>query len=468
MWFCRCHPTHDLPPSIEWGSLYQIPTKIANWYKTHPLPSVPSEARFLDVAHTAQQRGEASDLRRQEEKRKRVANPNSLSCIKITRDVYRLIPQEVEMNKKVAYIIVGSILLLAAQGHRIYGADTSDELLAAIKSGDTAKVGQLLAAGADPNVRRQIGLTPLISAALEDRADIAKLLLDKGADANAKSDNGMTALMIAAAQGHKAVAELLLGKGADPNIRDGSGLTAYKMASLRHHEDVAALLRPHTVGSQDPVSSSLEVRQHFIITVLFPCLFSLMALFFLFIGLRGVVTKKPFLISARWLLVLVFLGFAPAMLQAVTPPTSGDGSGILMALRWLNPTVLVVVIIFLSFTLRGYTAFGVTDISFREGLLHSLKKLDFTYEETLSAVKLPTLGADLQVAVQSWIGTGQLKMKQRRFSTELCDIVEGMNEYYQSGAVSKANLTCCIFYAVIGVLLAVLAGFFLFGLGRIL
>ena len=78
------------------------------------------------------------------------------------------------------------------------------------QSGDTAKVGQLLATGADPNVRGQAGLTPLISAALGGKADIAKLLVDKGVDVNAKSDNGMTPLMVAASQGHKEVAQLLL------------------------------------------------------------------------------------------------------------------------------------------------------------------------------------------------------------------------------------------------------------------
>src|SRR5208283_3868035 len=88
---------------------------------------------------------------------------------------------------------------------------------------------------------------------------------------------------------------------------------------------------------------SLKMKPLFLITVLFPCLFGTMALFLLIIGLRGVVTKKPFLISARWLLVLVLLGFSPLMLQVVTLPTSGDGSGSLVALRWLVPIMLIVV-----------------------------------------------------------------------------------------------------------------------------
>ena len=204
------------------------------------------------------------------------------------------------------------------------------------------------------------------------------------------------------------------------------------------------------------------MQSGFLITVAFPFLFVVMASFFLLIGLRGVITKKPFLISAHWLLALLLLGVSSGMLQAVMLPKIVVGAGMVKAIRWLFPAILIVLFIFLCLTVRGYIAFGVNDVSFREGLLHSLRKLNLPYEETLSAVKLPTLGADLQVTVQSWMGTGQLKIRQRQFGTVLSDIVKGVNEYYESGAVSKANLTCCVFYAVIGAFLALLAAVFRF------
>lgn len=204
----------------------------------------------------------------------------------------------------------------------------------------------------------------------------------------------------------------------------------------------------------------------FLITVLFPLLFGVMALFFLAVGLRGIVFKKPFVISSRWFLILVLLGFSPSILLAIPFSGPSHSSGSLAVVQWLTPATLLVVAIFLYFALRGYTAFGVTDVSFREALVASLKRLDLPYEETLARVRLPTIGADLQVAVQSWIGTGQLKMKQRQFNKVLSDIVRGMNEHYQSGAASKMNLTCCIFYALMGVLMAVFAGVFLFAFGN--
>ena len=39
-----------------------------------------------------------------------------------------------------------------------------------------------------------------------------------------------------------------------------------------------------------------------IYSVLFPIVFGVMAIFFLGIGLRAILTKRPFLVSNRWLL----------------------------------------------------------------------------------------------------------------------------------------------------------------------
>jgi hypothetical protein len=210
------------------------------------------------------------------------------------------------------------------------------------------------------------------------------------------------------------------------------------------------------------------MRPGFLITVVLPCLFGVMAVFFLVIGLRGLLTKKPFLISGRWLLVIVLLGFAPGMIQAVALPSIGNEPGMITAFRLITPAMLFAVIIFWYFTLTGYIAFGVTDTSFREGLLASLRTRDLDYKESLSVVRLPTIGADLQVAVQSCLGTGQIRVKQRHLNRVLSNIVSGMNDYYQNHEGLKTNLTCCIFYVALGVFMGAFAGLFLFGFSKIL
>ncbi|MGO9120822.1 MAG: hypothetical protein ACLQPD_24830 [Desulfomonilaceae bacterium] len=195
-----------------------------------------------------------------------------------------------------------------------------------------------------------------------------------------------------------------------------------------------------------------------LLTVLYPLGFATIALYFIVIGLRGIFFRKPFVISWRWFVIPYGLAFGAAL-----PPfigLLGMGGGTLGIVLWLYPATFILIGVFLYIAMRGYTAFGTTDVSFREGLLASLERLSLPYEEKLSAVRLPTIEADLQVAVQSWLGTAQLKMKQRKFSGVLSDIVKGMNECYQSGTASEMNLTACVFYAVIGVMVAVFAGRF--------
>ena len=50
-----------------------------------------------------------------------------------------------------------------------------------------------------------------------------------------------------------------------------------------------------------------------IYSVLFPIVFGVMAIFFLGIGLRAILTKRPFLVSNRWLLSMMFVLLVPAL-----------------------------------------------------------------------------------------------------------------------------------------------------------
>jgi hypothetical protein len=209
---------------------------------------------------------------------------------------------------------------------------------------------------------------------------------------------------------------------------------------------------------------------HYYVTLYLPCLIGLMAIIFLILGLRGLVTRKPFLISARWLFALMVLGFAPSLVSPFVfpmPHPAGVRLAGLTFLEWINPLMFVAILAFSWIMLQGYVAFAVTGGSFREGLLASIAKLDLPYEETLSAIRLPSLGADLQVAVQTWVGTGQVKVKPRRFRPVLQDIVRGMNEYYQASTV-PVNLAGCGFYVVIGVFLLAFAVVFAVGMPSLL
>ena len=173
-----------------------------------------------------------------------------------------------------------------------------------------------------------------------------------------------------------------------------------------------------------------------------------MAVFLLGIGLRGFLTKRPFLFSAKWLLlfmVVVFLGPIVTLIPSPFP-----FSRPLQFTNWLPILMFPVMAVFFWLQMRGYLAFGITGKSFREGLVAALEKLQLPYEESLSSIRLTSVEADLQVAVQSWMGTGQIKVRQGRHGPLLKKIVQAMNEHFRASPV-ETNMISCVFFLILGI-----------------
>ena len=186
-----------------------------------------------------------------------------------------------------------------------------------------------------------------------------------------------------------------------------------------------------------------------IYSVLFPTIYGIMGIFFFGLGIRAILTKRPFLVSNRWKLLMMFAVFIPIIFRIVLRPLDG-------IMGWTNPILFGIILVIMWYQLKGYVAYAVTDTSFREALVAALQKLQMPYEESLSVIRLTSVDADLQVAVQSWMGTGTIKVKQRVHRSVLKEIVPVMNDYYRTSAVST-NYVSCVFLVVVGVVMAILA-----------
>lgn len=189
-------------------------------------------------------------------------------------------------------------------------------------------------------------------------------------------------------------------------------------------------------------------------SIMFPITLGITAIFSFSIGLRGMLTKRPFIISNRWFFANILVVFIP--LPLILLPlllASGSSSDPIHFMNWLNTILcgmVFLVILMVWYSLRGYVTFGVTDISFRAALLAALEKLQLLYEESLSAIRLISIEADLQVSVQSWTGTALIKVKQRAHRSCLKEIVNTMNEYFRISSVST-NMIPCIVFLVMGI-----------------
>jgi hypothetical protein len=101
------------------------------------------------------------------------------------------------------------------------------DIHAATLLGDLEAIEQHIASGSDLNDREPaVGSTPLISAAVFGRTEVAKALIEAGADVNLKNNEGSTALHSAAFLCRMEIVELLLASGADKELLNNYGSTA--------------------------------------------------------------------------------------------------------------------------------------------------------------------------------------------------------------------------------------------------
>jgi len=148
-------------------------------------------------------------------------------------------------------------------------------LMIAAQLGHRDCVEFLLGKGADVQVASDLG-NALHFAALTDRKDIGRLLIERGANVNAtgkrivsfRNDPGFTPLMYAAMteRNDPALVQLLIDRGADVNARTPAGETALSLARLRGETKVVAALRaagaePGAREAETPKATSFWPRE---------------------------------------------------------------------------------------------------------------------------------------------------------------------------------------------------------------
>lgn len=133
-------------------------------------------------------------------------------------------------------------------------------LFAAIESGDSALVRDLLARGAGPNACDSRGWTALFLAIDAGSVEAVQALLDHGADLNMKM-TGDSTLQVAAFRDNLVIARMLLerGAGVDVNFRGAEGNTPLKTAAEHGNTELAKLFLdagadPDYVGGIDGLS----------------------------------------------------------------------------------------------------------------------------------------------------------------------------------------------------------------------
>jgi ankyrin repeat protein len=175
-------------------------------------------------------------------------------------------------------VLIGTALLLSLPFHswEARGQEISQEFLDAVRQGEVERVRELLdenpefvgevdgaqrtalyhavdfgfreivellvSRGSDVNAQDFAGETPLQVAALDDRLELARFLLEKGAETEIRGTQARTALLFVAREtGSVEMATLLLDEGAEINLRDAGFETPLDLAAWRGFEALVEL-----------------------------------------------------------------------------------------------------------------------------------------------------------------------------------------------------------------------------------
>lgn len=146
---------------------------------------------------------------------------------------------------------------LIAKGANINELDTDNcsILMENVASGSIEGATLLLQAGADVNLRNNLGRTALFAACGRryGNAESLELLLNYGADIDARDLQLQTSLMHASKEGNVGNVKLLLAAGAHSNAKDSNGENAlfYALSRCRCDENVTSILKALRIHRTD-------------------------------------------------------------------------------------------------------------------------------------------------------------------------------------------------------------------------
>ena len=179
------------------------------------------------------------------------------------------------------------------------------------------------------------------------------------------------------------------------------------------------------------------------------------ALLFLSLGLRGLITHRPFLFPSRIMFGLMVLAFLPNFFMPFQW-MGGNGTHPFDVGMLISPLMFVVILVMFWFQMRGYMVYGVSAEAFRNCLRRTLDKLNLPYQESFSSIRLETVDANLQASVQDWMGTAQLRIKPAKHVNTLTAIATGLREEFLTEN-ARVNTPVFIVYTLLSLLMLGLA-----------
>jgi hypothetical protein len=178
-----------------------------------------------------------------------------------------------------------------------------------------------------------------------------------------------------------------------------------------------------------------------------PLAIGLIAVAFITIGLRGLLTRKPLLLPTKWIFSILIPAFLPSLL---TPFTLHVPLAELGLMAWAFPLLLILFFLFYWKITKGYSVYGANAETVRKTLLAAVGRLNLSCTENMAGIHLPS--EDITLTVSSVMSMGQIRAKGKDAGKFLRRLAEIMNEEF-----TKPEIGCDLmpfgFYLAVGLVM---------------
>lgn len=119
---------------------------------------------------------------------------------------------------------------------------------------------------------------------------------------------------------------------------------------------------------------------------------------------------------------------------------------------FITPIMSFIVLSYFWFQMKGYIAVGVSDRTLRDAINYSLEINKLKYEDLITGIHLKDLNAKLDVSIQDWVATGQVKVHSIKNKGLLEALMSGVNDFYRKKAIeanSDASYSYLFFSAIL-------------------
>ncbi|MCX6257683.1 MAG: hypothetical protein NTW49_07305 [Bacteroidia bacterium] len=143
------------------------------------------------------------------------------------------------------------------------------------------------------------------------------------------------------------------------------------------------------------------------------------AFLFLLSGTMVFINKKPLIISKRVYLSIFLIIFIGPVIELIS-------NGVSTASMYLSFGIILLMIAFMAYYLSGYIIMGVNGDDFTRALTETLTGMGYKYEMSFSSIRIKEPEMEIYIAMQSWIGSGQIRMRTKSGKEDLKRIIDSL------------------------------------------